>query len=612
MVESTRSSLPHSHGSADSSSISERTRKSRHDLRATGSYVGSESRNLASTSRRDSHNHTSGNSTGSISVIDFDPTLLSVDFYCNYCNQSLSVGGCRIRCAECVDYDLCISCASKMKYTEPHQLGHNYVPIGPNSFELFSEGWSADEELMLLEGISKYGFGNWKQVSEMVNKVSTKFKTPSDCESHYYDVYISSASSPYPNVKSLRTPIRSAPTREHVFSYFDQVVASHRVVEHPDSDDKIVSSELTGSHSTYIPPPVNLLESEPTKFKFFQNFTGYNIFRDEFDTEYYPDAELMLKDVEFEPWDSPSEIHFKVALVDLYNGFLDERIYRRRVLMHRFWNDFIARENAMQTMSELEKMLYWRLSPLLRFHSEDDHIKLTKLLIAKVELEKRLEIVQQWNSLGLKTIRDVQEFDSNKLSVKGSGARQHPFFQKIAAVPTKIMRDGVVHKDDLAEYMNEVNDRFCNDFYISKAHLDDILASICAAEHESESEPGSEDPLTHLWDVHFDDFALELNSFLPRIAGPPSVANLPENSNLRVILNPDVSQHDLSDMNLASARFGAVKFNTQQSSVVPHRDSFLYLTRFCSDRMSRVHKGLGKPKRHLGFFSAKRKFVARR
>ncbi|UKK00088.2 hypothetical protein MACK_000158 [Theileria orientalis] len=610
MVDSTRSSLAHSHSSADSSSISERTRKSRHDLRANDSNGGSESRNLSATSHRDSHYHTSGTSTGSISVIDFDPTLLSVDFYCNYCNQSLSVGGCRIRCAECVDYDLCISCATKMKYTEPHELGHNYVPIGPNSFELFSEGWSADEELMLLEGISKYGFGNWKQVSEMVNKVSAKFKTPSDCESHYYDVYITSVSSPYPNVKNLRTQIRSANTRERVFSYFDEVVASHRVVENPDSDDNIVSSELTGSHSTYIPPPINLLESEPTKVKFFQNFTGYNIFRDEFDTEYYPDAELMLKDVEFEPWDSPSEIHFKVNLIDLYNGFLDERIYRRRVLMHRFWNDFIARENAMQTMSELEKMLYWRLSPLLRFHSEDDHIKLTKLLIAKVELEKRLEIVQQWNSLGLKTIKDVQEFDSNKMSNKGSAARQHALFQKIANVPSKIMRDGVVHKDELSEYMNEVNDRFCNDFYISKAHLDDILTSISATENDAD--PGSDNPLTHLWDVHFDDFSLELNNFLPKISGPPSVANLPENSNLRVILNPDVSQHDLSDMNLSNTRFGNVKFNTQQSNIVPHKDSFLYLTRFCSDRMSRVHKGLGKPKRHLGFYSAKRKLVTRR
>lgn len=43
----------------------------------------------------------------------------------------------------------------------------------------------------------------------MVNKVSAKFKTPSDCESHYYDVYITSVSSPYPNVKNLRTPIVS-------------------------------------------------------------------------------------------------------------------------------------------------------------------------------------------------------------------------------------------------------------------------------------------------------------------------------------------------------------------------------------------------------------------
>ncbi|EAN33372.1 Transcriptional adapter ADA2a [Theileria parva strain Muguga] len=615
MVDHTKSSVAHSLNSSDAISSSDRFSKTRTRHKNSDTANHAEAKSFSNHSAKDNHNSTLR--SDSISVIDFDPTLVSVDFYCNYCNQSLSVGGCRIRCAECLDYDLCISCACNHKCTEPHNLTHNYVPIGPNSFELFSEGWTADEELILLEGIGKYGFGNWKQVAEMVNKVNSKQKTPGECENHYYDVYISSGTSPHPNVKNLRTPIVShiqlysiipkcVKTRESVYKYYDEVAKSHRRFENPDSES-IVSSEESGSHSTFIPPAVNLLHSDPAKVKFFQNFTGYNIYRDDLENEYHPDAELILKDVEFEPWDSPPEIQFKIQLIDIYNAFLDERIYRKRVLMHRFWNDFMTRESAMANMTELEKMLYWRLSPLIRFHSEEDHISLTKLLIAKIELEKRLEIVQQWKSLGLRTLKDIQEFDPLKNSAKTAAPKHLNHFSRVPSLSAKILRDGVVHKDELSEYMNEINEKFCNEFYITKSHLDDILNSVSNA--QTDTDFNYERPITHVWDLHFEDFNIENNEPTPDIKRFPHPSDVPDNSNIRVILDPEKKEIDLSDMKFDNFKFGSVRHNAQQSNMQLHAQSLFYLTRFYHERV-KVQKNLQKPK--IEQFPAKRRLSQRR
>ncbi|XP_954585.1 transcriptional adaptor2-related protein, putative [Theileria annulata] len=608
MVEHNKPSMPHSLNSSEYISSSDRFSKTRSRQKPSDTSNYSEHKNSTIHSSKDAINHNSNLRSDSISVIDFDPTLVSVDFYCNYCNQSLSVGGCRIRCAECLDYDLCISCACNHKCTEPHNLTHNYVPIGPNSFELFSEGWTADEELILLEGIGKYGFGNWKQVAEMVNKVNSKQKTPAECENHYYDVYISTGSSPHPNVKNLRTPIKCPKTRDMVYKYYEEVSKNHRRFENPDSDN-IVSSEETGSHSTFIPPAVNLLHSDPTKVKFFQNFTGYNVYRDDLENEYHPDAELILKDVEFEPWDSPPEIQFKIQLIDIYNAFLDERIYRKRILMHRFWNDYITRETAMANMTELEKMLYWRLSPLIRFHTEEDHISLTKLLIAKIELEKRLEIVQQWKSLGLRTLKDIQEFDLLKNTARSSSTKHVNHFSRISGLSAKILKDGVVHKDELSEYMNEINEKFCNEFYITKSHLDDILNSFSNA--QSDTDFNYENPITHIWDLHFEDFNIENNDPLPDIKRFPHPSDVPDNSNIRVILDPEKKGIDLSDMKFDDIKFGIVKHNAQQSNIQTHDQSLFYLARFYHDRINKVQKNIHKPKIELNY-PAKRRLSQRR
>ena len=53
--------------------------------------------------------------------------------------------------------------------------------------------WGADEELKLLEGIERYGMGNWADIAEFAGT-----KTLQEVETHYLTYYINPPSGPIP------------------------------------------------------------------------------------------------------------------------------------------------------------------------------------------------------------------------------------------------------------------------------------------------------------------------------------------------------------------------------------------------------------------------------
>ncbi|MCH83752.1 transcriptional adapter ADA2-like, partial [Trifolium medium] len=67
------------------------------------------------------------------------------------------------------------------------------------SFPLICPDWSADEEMLLLEAIDMYGFGNWNDVAD---NVGTKSK--SQCIDHYNAVYLNSPCFPVPDLSLVK------------------------------------------------------------------------------------------------------------------------------------------------------------------------------------------------------------------------------------------------------------------------------------------------------------------------------------------------------------------------------------------------------------------------
>lgn len=142
----------------------------------------------------------------------------------------------RIKCADPMcepgdGVDICPACFCAGKEFAKHKRGHAYrvivsqdvealTPLQPDlvfsqelhSYPIFSEDWGADEyvilshyhlrrtscsrharELLLIEGISKAGLGNWQMIAEHVGT-----RTKEEVEEHYNSVYVDSADWPLP------------------------------------------------------------------------------------------------------------------------------------------------------------------------------------------------------------------------------------------------------------------------------------------------------------------------------------------------------------------------------------------------------------------------------
>lgn len=86
--------------------------------------------------------------------------------------MEVDISGCiRIKCVQCTDFDLCVECFSVGVEVDSHKATHDYQIVVRSclsvclmtllqdrmSFPLFAADWGADEELLLLEALKKYG-----------------------------------------------------------------------------------------------------------------------------------------------------------------------------------------------------------------------------------------------------------------------------------------------------------------------------------------------------------------------------------------------------------------------------------------------------------------------
>ncbi|EUD67419.1 hypothetical protein C922_02125 [Plasmodium inui San Antonio 1] len=307
-------------------------------------------------------------------------------YHCDICNKDIT-HAIRIRCAECVDFDLCVNCFSSGKEMKSekceHYNYHNYIPIPKYDFPLYKLNWSAEEELLLLDGISKYGFGNWEQVADLVNSAAKIAKTDRECEKHYYNFYLKSNCAPLPDNKRLLIKPDGNP--------YD--------IEH-------VTEKDMNENDDYVQPK--------SKKNNRTQIIGYWPLRGDFDIEYDNDAELLLADMEFKESDLPQQKELKLQVLEIYNSKLDERIYRKRTVIERGLLDTKSQMQRDKKRTKEEKELYTALKPLSRFHSPQHHEYFIQLLLEEQKLRQRLTKLQEWKTLGLQNIEQVQEYEIEK------------------------------------------------------------------------------------------------------------------------------------------------------------------------------------------------------
>ncbi|GFE54278.1 transcriptional coactivator [Babesia ovis] len=312
---------------------------------------------------------------------------------CNICGRLCSRRG-HIKCAECEDFYLCIKCFSQGlekpvedtkadAFVKPpdnscakdHKNDHKYMPVGPNDFALFTKDWTAEQEMLLVEGVAKYGLGNWPEISDMVSMTSVGYKSWDECQQHYYSIYLNSPTAPLPDITSIVRGPNGEP------------------VPVPRSTDVPPVEEPQ-------PPPPNKPANKPQA-------VGYWPLRGDFDVEYDNDAELILADMEFRFDDTPDQIELKLKVIEIYNSKLDERIYRKKVIITRGLLDSKAMQQKERRYTGEEKELYNILRPFLRFQTIEEHDHTVRLLLRERKLRTRLFQLMIWKALGLEKTEDI-------------------------------------------------------------------------------------------------------------------------------------------------------------------------------------------------------------
>ena len=223
-----------------------------------------------------------------------------------------------IQCAECDDLDLCVECFGSGVELSQHKATHSYRVLRPLDFPVYTSDWRADEELLLLEGCEQFGVGNWKDISEHIGS-----KEPETCEAHFHLIYLNWTDAPNPNPRHL---IKSDPSEKPAILMPSKVAP-------------IVAKKSKKDSDVHEPTPASL-QSVPANHE----ITGYMPGRREFETETENEAEMALKDLQFNEDDSAFDISkirtrllvvfiyfldLKLSMLDIYSGVLERRMAKK-------------------------------------------------------------------------------------------------------------------------------------------------------------------------------------------------------------------------------------------------------------------------------------------
>ncbi|EQC39057.1 hypothetical protein SDRG_03265 [Saprolegnia diclina VS20] len=286
---------------------------------------------------------------------------------CQYCTRDLT-RLIRITCAECAPEKgplvLCIECFSVGVEDVPgapeHRKDHPYRVSDCLAYSILEPEWTADEELLLLEGIEMFGMGNWKDIAEHVASKSDK-----KCEAHYVTEYL----------KLRHTGDEPSPAK-----------AKPPVAAVADDDKE----EMGGALAGYMP------------------------LRGDFDVEHENDAELILADMEFHDDDHPTERELKLKVIAIYNAKLDERERRKKFVIAHGLLDYKKYQQVERRRPKEERELIAQVRPFARFHSKEDHETFVSGLLAAMRLRKQIALLQEYRKRGIRTLAEAEMYELDK------------------------------------------------------------------------------------------------------------------------------------------------------------------------------------------------------
>lgn len=352
---------------------------------------------------------------------------VGIRYSCDYCYKDISAIV-RIQCAECglapaeesplatdsvrisssysavlEEVDLCVECFAAGVEFAHHRRTHSYRILRPLDFAVYSPGWRADEELLLLEAVESNGVGNWNDVAEQLAS-----RPAEECKEHYMAVYIgNSAALSKGDIEASRESLR----RNKLVTKRPRMM---------NSDDAIAAT----------PTP----QSVPANHE----IAGFMPLRGEFETEHENDAEVAIKDLQFTEEDSPAERQLKFTMLDIYSTVLERRAARHAFIFSHRLVEFKRQQTVDKARSKEERDLYAMLKPFARLLEASDFQRLLEGLAREEELRRQIATLQDLRRHGIRSFEEVSAFETERkhleLYLKGGSLHPHP--SSLPAQPT--------------------------------------------------------------------------------------------------------------------------------------------------------------------------------
>ncbi len=288
----------------------------------------------------------------------------------------------RIRCAECVEYDLCVKCFTEGSSSGTHKPWHDYHIVEKHSYPIFSEDWGADEELSLIEGAEAYGLGNWQDIAENIGGRSKE-----ETRDHYLKVYIDSPDYPLPDLK-------------RDFSHISVPEFTRRQ-----------KARLEARRNAPMPLPKDkTIASVPS----CHEVQGYMPGRLEFDTEYENEADIVVQDMIFEPEDNEQDINLKLTVLHIYNSRLTSRAERKRTMLTHHLLEYRRNISSEKKRSKEEKDLFNRMKPFARLMTPADFEEFAGGLLTEYQCRRQIAELQDYRRNGITSFQVAAKFKKDK------------------------------------------------------------------------------------------------------------------------------------------------------------------------------------------------------
>lgn len=298
--------------------------------------------------------------------------LDGVKYHCDCCLADCS--GLRIRCADCADFDLCLQCFSTGMEIGEHKKDHGYLFCDNGTFPIFMDEWTAEEEMLMLDGVEQHGYGNWDDIADHIVT-----KSADDVKQHYDDIFVSK------NIGEATLPRRLNDIEDHTL------------------DDGQLSQCLMDP-----PDPLDLPVSE-------QQELGYMPYRDDFEREYENDAETLIKALSCNRDDDELDTSLKIAHVDMYWRILKER--NRRKMIARNYGLITSKHKLIASRRKLsrdDRDFKDKIRCFAQLISSSEWEEFINNRIREKEIKTRIKELTRYRRYGIKKLAACQEYEDQR------------------------------------------------------------------------------------------------------------------------------------------------------------------------------------------------------